>query len=157
MEFDAADLEALHAEGLLDETITHEIGHVLGFGTLFAQHDLVRGGGTVNPTFVGPAAMAEYARIKGLPAPTPVPLEATGGPGTAEGHWRESVFDDELMTGWIDSGANPLSRLTVAAMADLGYKVDIDRADAISPLAVRKGARRKRCVKTIRPPFEVVT
>jgi subtilisin-like proprotein convertase family protein len=156
MEFDAADLDALFTEGLLDETITHEIGHVLGFGTLFAQHDLVRGRYTANPTFIGPQAMAEYARLKGLTTPTPVPLEATGGPGTAEGHWRESVFDDELMTGWLDSGVNPLSRLTVAALGDLGYKVDLERADTIAPQAVRKGARKKRCVKTIRPPFVVV-
>lgn len=156
MEFDESDLEALFAEGSLDETITHEIGHVLGFGTLFAQHDLIQGRGTANPTFIGPMAMAEYARLKGLAIPTPVPLEATGGAGTAEAHWRESVFDDELMTGWLDPGVNPLSRLTIAAIGDLGYKVDLERADKIAPQAVRKGARSKRCVKTIRPPFVVV-
>lgn len=156
MEFDEADLSDLLLEGLLDETILHEVGHVLGFGTIFALRGLVRGSGTTDPTFVGPMAMAEYARLKGLPGPTPVPLEATGGPGTAEGHWREAIFDDELMTGWLDSGVNPLSRLTVAAMGDLGYQVDMDRADALSLAAIRKGARKKRCVKVLRPPVEVV-
>lgn len=156
MEFDETDLSTLLAEGLLDETITHEMGHVLGFGTLFHSHGLVQGSGTSNPVFVGPTAMAEYARLKGLPKPTPVPLEATGGPGTAEGHWRETVFDGELMTGWIDAGSNPLSRLTVAAVGDLGYRVDLDRADAIGPMKLRAGGHRKRCVKVLRPPIEVI-
>ncbi len=157
MEFDEADVAALHADGSLDSTVLHEMLHVLGFGTLWHAHDLIAGSGTPNPTFRGPAAMAEYARLKRFDKPTPVPIEATGGPGTAEGHWRESVFDDELMTGWLDSGVNPLSSLTVASLADLGYKVDIERADAISALSIRRGNPKKRCLKTIRPPFEVVT
>jgi hypothetical protein len=43
-------------------------------------------------------------------------------------HWRESVFDAELMTGFIDQGANPLSAVTSTSLRDLGYVVD----DALS-------------------------
>jgi subtilisin-like proprotein convertase family protein len=156
MEFDEADLEALHGDGTLDDTVLHEMLHVAGFGTTWHAHGLIQGSGGPSPMFVGPMAMAEYARLKRLDKPTPVPIEAEGGPGTAEGHWSEKVFDTELMTGWLDQGVNPLSRLTVASLGDLGYRVDLERADAIAPLAVRKSSRRKRCVKTIRPPFVVV-
>ena len=46
-----------------------------------------------------------------------------GGAGTADSHWRESVLSNELMTGFLDAGvANPITRLTVAQFADLGYQ-----------------------------------
>ena len=61
-----------------------------------------------------------------------VPVEnEQGGEGTRDTHWRESVFDVELMTGFLNSGApNPLSRLSVASMWDLGYVVNLDGSDA---------------------------
>jgi hypothetical protein len=61
-----------------------------------------------------------------------VPVENTGGPGTADGHWRESVFDRELMTGTLDGGvANPLSVISLASMADIEYRrVNYAAADA---------------------------
>ena len=58
-----------------------------------------------------------------------VPVENTGGPGTADGHWRESVFRNELMSGFIAAPNNPLSRLTVASLQDLGYEVDLSKAE----------------------------
>jgi hypothetical protein len=59
-----------------------------------------------------------------------VPVEATGGPGTALGHWRETTFGAELMTGWAGPGTNlPLSRVTVGALADMGYTVNFAAAD----------------------------
>ena len=45
----------------------------------------------------------------------------TGSAGTRDGHWRESVFGTELMTGWVTRGSNPLSALTIASLVDLGY------------------------------------
>ena len=53
-----------------------------------------------------------------------MPVENTGGPGTAGGHWRETVFRNELMSGFISAPGNPLSRVTVASLGDLGYVVD---------------------------------
>ena len=41
----------------------------------------------------------------------------TGGAGTRDGHWRESVLANELMTGWINAGSNPLSVLSVRSLA----------------------------------------
>ena len=67
-----------------------------------------------------------------------------GGTGTADAHWRESVFGNELMTGFVDAGTNPLSRVSVASMADLGYAVNLAGADpyTLAPglRAFRRGA-----------------
>jgi len=56
-------------------------------------------------------------------------VEDTGGEGTARGHWKESIYQDELMTGYL-SGSTPMSKLTIHALEDLGYTVDATKADA---------------------------
>jgi hypothetical protein len=84
-----------------------------------------------------------------------------GGEGTREGHWRESVFDTELMTGFDDPGRNALSRLTIASLQDLGYQVNYEVADAyilpfraLTPGAVR-AKEANQCGITY-PEFEVL-
>jgi hypothetical protein len=65
-------------------------------------------------------------------------VENTGGAGTRDGHWRESVFGNELMTGFYNSGPNPLSAVSAASLRDLGYVVDDSRTEAFTlppPLA----------------------
>lgn len=133
MEFDSADVDSLIAEGQFDEVILHEMGHVLGLGTIWQKKHLLKSGNLLNPSFTGPLATAEYNNIFGVNK-SGVPVEGiTAGPGTAFGHWRESIFDNELMTGYLNQGeSNPLSRITVASMADLGYQVDISKADVYS-------------------------
>src|SRR5438876_1519294 len=73
--------------------------------------------------------MKEYGVLRNA-GPTPVPVENTGGPGTRNGHWRETVFRNELMSGFIAGPGNPLSRVTAASLEDLGYVVDMDAAEA---------------------------
>jgi hypothetical protein len=110
--------------------ITHEMGHVVGVGSLWAAKGLLVGKGTTDPTFSGPAAMAEYHKLRtGSGDPVRVPVEDTGGPGTRDVHWRDRTFGDELMTGFVNPAPNPLSRLTAASLGDLGYQVDLDAAD----------------------------
>ncbi len=125
MSFDTADLAKMEADGTLNDVITHEMGHVLGIGTLWDRKGLIRRPGTSNPTFTGDGAMDEYKVLRGDGRRRRVPVENTGGPGTADGHWRESVFRNELMSGFIAQPGNPLSRMTVASLGDLGYQVDI--------------------------------
>ena len=127
MSFDTADLARMEADGSLTDVILHEMGHVLGFGTLWSRMSLIVGAGTVNSVFVGANAMREYAVLTGRPAPTPVPVENTGGPGTRDGHWRESVFGHELLTGFLSGANRPISRMSVAAFEDMGYEVDYER------------------------------
>jgi hypothetical protein len=125
MQFDSADAAALEAAGQFDEVVLHEMGHVLGFGTSWGS--LLVGAGGSNPGFVGSVAAGAWQAIGGT---GPVPVENTGGIGTADGHWRESVFGTELMTGYLGAGAAPLSTVTIGSLADLGYQVDLQAADA---------------------------
>lgn len=129
MEFDSADLASMERDGSLLNVIVHEIGHVLGFGTLWQAKGLLSGAGGSNPIFTGPQATAAYNAIFGTTA-SGVPVENAGGGGTRDAHWRESAFNTEIMTGYINAGTNPLSRITIASFADLGYTVNMAAANA---------------------------
>jgi hypothetical protein len=134
---DSDDLERLPA-AQSEAVILHEIAHVLGFGTLWGPQffDLRR-----NPSlpdspgadthFTGPAAIAAFDALGGERYnAAKVPVENTlGGQGTRDSHWRASVMNDELMTGFINAESNPLSAITVESLRDLGYQVDPGAAD----------------------------
>ena len=104
MEFDKFNLGQLEADGTLESVILHEMGHVLGIGTVWADKGLLIGTGEANPLFTGKKADKEWKKLSGLPGNT-LPVENRGGPGTEDSHWRETVFGSELMTGFI-SGAS---------------------------------------------------
>jgi hypothetical protein len=125
MSFDTADLAQMEANGTLRDVITHEMGHVIGIGTVWRRKSLLNGAGTTDPRFTGTQATAEYKMLGGTGSGAGVPVENTGGPGTADSHWRETIFRNELMSGFI----NPISRMTVGSLADLGYQVDLDAAE----------------------------
>jgi hypothetical protein len=129
MSFDTADLARMESAGTLNDVITHEMGHVLGIGTLWEDKGLLKRAGTSNPTFAGEDAMEEYRVLRGGGRRRRVPVENTGGPGTRDGHWRETVFRNELMSGFISAPGNPLSRVTAGSLGDLGYQVDLDAAE----------------------------
>ncbi|MGX6600755.1 leishmanolysin-related zinc metalloendopeptidase [Micromonosporaceae bacterium Da 78-11] len=134
MAFDTADLAQMESAGTLLDVITHEMGHVLGIGSLWNHLGMVTPAVTdpdayVNPVFHGDAAMTRYAMLLDSSGAVPVPVENQGGAGTARSHWRETVFAGELMTGFIRTAGNPLSTLTVGSLQDLGYEVDFDAAD----------------------------
>jgi hypothetical protein len=128
MEFDSDELAQLQSDGQLTRVILHEMGHVLGFGTIWSTEGLIAGAGSTDPQFKGPNATAQYNASFGTHASS-VPVEGGGGAGTEDSHWRESTFDNELMTGYLNGGTNPLSKITVGAMADLGYAVSYSAAD----------------------------
>lgn len=130
MAFDTADLARMEKEGTLGDVITHEMGHVIGIGTIWNRKSLLKGAGTANPTFVGKTAMEEYGRLRGNGGSRRVPVENTGGQGTQDSHWRETIFRNELMSGFIQKAGNPISRVTVASLQDLGYQVNLDAAEA---------------------------
>jgi Leishmanolysin len=128
MSFDTADLAEMQRDRTLKDVITHEMGHVLGIGTIWQKKRLLKGAGTANPRFTGKRAKSEFGKLK-RSGPMEVPVENTGGPGTRDGHWRESVFRNELMSGFVATANNPLSRMTVASLKDLGYTVDLSKAE----------------------------
>ena len=147
MRFDIADLDGLEADGSLPDVIVHEMGHVIGIGTLWTANGFTVGtGGEVgdpayDPRYLGPVGIEQYNVLRsaaGLPAAADVPLANTGGPGTTDSHWRELTFDNELMTGFLNPGVNPISALTVGQLADLGYEVDL--AGGSDPYSLPSGA-----------------
>ena len=140
MQFDTADVANLESNGLFDEVILHEMGHVLGYGTIWSSNflNLLVGpaslGGT-DPHFVGSLATAAFNRIggAGYSAGAKIPVENTGGAGTRDSHWRETVFTTELMTGFLNpSVPNPLSMVSIASMGDEGYQVNYAAADTFT-------------------------
>ena len=100
----------------------------------------VSGGGT-DPYFSGTAAVAQFnANGGGTYVGIPVPVEAGGGPGTQDAHWRETIMGRELMTGYVSFVANPLSTITVGSLADMGYTVSYVNADAYTVSGVNARA-----------------
>lgn len=138
MQFDDEDLADIEAEGLLEALILHEMGHVLGFGSLWPLQGLLQDASLppangADPHFTGPRAIAAFNEVGGATySGNKVPVEDTGGEGTADGHWRESVFNNELMTGFVNAESNLLSVVTAASFADQGYLVNALAADVFS-------------------------
>ena len=136
MRFDTADLANMENQGILEDVILHEMAHVLGLGTLWETKGLLVGKDQPGTSFTGSQARAQFDAIGGTEftgAKVPVedcvagvPLSCGG--GTRNGHWREVVFQNELMTGYVD-GPNPLSVVTSAQFGDLGYQVNLGESD----------------------------
>jgi hypothetical protein len=128
MFFDTADLDLLEEFEVFDEVVVHEMGHVLGIGTLWNFGRNLLQGSAADPRFVGPAAIAGYIDVGGKGIS--VPVEEDFGPGTRFSHWDEETFDEELMTGFISiKGESPLSVITTGSMQDLGYVATNATAD----------------------------
>ena len=139
MIFDNADLGNLG--NLLGPTIRHEMAHVLGVGSLWdfagftAEPSDTSAAGSLGADthFTGPLAIAAFNTVGGTGYPgAKVPVENdqdNWGAGSLDVHWRESVFNTELMTPGIDVGSNPSSLVTIQSLADLGYQVNTGAAD----------------------------
>ena len=99
----------------------HEIGHVLGFGTIWNELGLLQDPNG-DAHFNGPLAIAAFDEAGGSHyAGAKVPVQQGD-----LGHWRGSSFPDELMR---PGGGSLLSAITVQSLADLGYGVDATQAD----------------------------
>ena len=133
----------------IDELLAHEVGHVLGIGTLWISNDVY-----VSNTFqyTGVHGTAAY-QAEFNPLASFIPVENAGSSGTQNAHWDQlmrsspqegnpndpfslsplvGVTDQygrdrglELMTGAIDPdyGEPFISRFTVQSMRDMGYTV----------------------------------
>ncbi|APZ90440.1 PEP-CTERM sorting domain-containing protein [Fuerstiella marisgermanici] len=158
---DSFDVAALHAAGMLESVVTHEIGHILGFGSLWNLNNVyVSGSGEFTGANATAAWQSEFGQL-GTPD-----VELEGGPGTANGHWNEVLngaaltgitdslgrdMRDELMTGW----ANPnsfISDMTVASFVDIGFTAtpvpEPSSLLALSAIALFGTARRKGLFRT---------
>lgn len=123
MFFDVADLDFLESLNLFEEVIVHEMGHVLGVGTLwnvepFGFPRTLREVSNNIPYFTGDMANVHWNAEGGTGE---LPIEGDFGPGTRFSHWDEATLKNELMTGFLNLGENPLSRITAGSLRDLGY------------------------------------
>jgi hypothetical protein len=124
---DTSDLKRANGNMAILRLAIHEIAHVLGFGSLWQAKNLISGYNTRNPVFIGKKAQIEFGKLLHT-GPKPVPVENEGNQGTLLTHWREKVFGGELMTSILDNQQTTLSRLTIASLEDIGYKVRYNSA-----------------------------
>ena len=168
MRFDRDDVAQLELHDRFGDVVLHEIGHILGLGTLWKYRGLLEGAGSSDPFYVGASARSGFVSAGGATyAGNPVPVENAGGPGTREGHWRESVLNTEVMTGFVEAAGvrMPLSLTTIGALEDLGYHVTVWGDDpytyGTSPLLSGAVPRRspgpdRELIEVPFPPPEVI-
>ena len=103
--------------------------------------------------FSGELAIAKFDEAGGTDYPkNKVPVENLYGTGTRNGHWRESVLDNELLTGIYDGGGvgNPFSAITIASMGDLGYTdINLEAAEPYVLPFARSGPQPKTAGRKI--------
>ena len=130
MEFDVADAVDFYLENLWDDIVLHEMMHVMGFGTMWDEKNLIETvieydlttknpfDGTITDYFIGDEASVF---VYGDPI-----VERDGGSGTAGGHWDDAEYGGELMTGYLypqDYGIG-ITQMSIASLHDIGYEVD---------------------------------
>eukprot|EP00934_Nitzschia_sp_Nitz4_P004146 Nitzschia sp. Nitz4//scaffold128_size63911//31137//32989//NITZ4_006220-RA/size63911-processed-gene-0.133-mRNA-1//-1//CDS//3329534835//4136//frame0 len=128
MVFDVEDLDwMLSTPGTLEGVMAHEMGHVLGIGTLWKSNKLYNY--PDGNLYFGPNVLKEWQSQGCSLVDSGAPIvELDGGSGTAGGHFDEACFSNELMTGYVDDGM-VLSNLTLGSLADLGYTINYDMSE----------------------------
>jgi hypothetical protein len=125
-----ADLAVTSNDGLYQLAL-HELGHVLGIGTLWVENGVYTNG---SYEYTGANALAEYQKL--VSGASFIPVENDGGDGSADAHWEkdyfspgssDSLFGDrnELITAdqLADSVPWFVSDVTKYAYEDIGYQV----------------------------------
>jgi hypothetical protein len=155
---DLADIDELIADGArFKQTVVHEIGHVLGLGTLFDSRGLVRDKETA-PVYSGERGSLAFAALLGRDeGAVPVPLQEEP-PGTTRAfHWDEAALRLDIMSTHLDAPFVPpvgspdgvaqdsvISTVSAGALVDLGYAVRMERADRVPASLQRRAQGRQR-------------
>ena len=135
---DEYDVARMESQGQLRSVVTHEMAHVLGFGTLWEVHDRLRNPSvpdkpTEDTHFEGPLTIAAFDAAGGGAYPgRKVPVENSGLQGSADGHWRQSVFEDELMNPFLVGAAPPMSAITLESLYEIGYEINLGEAESFA-------------------------
>ena len=123
---DKDDINRL-SNSYLERIMLHEFAHALGFtDNHWELFDLVDTG--TDPHFKGSLATAAFNAAGGTNySGNKVPISSD------HAHWRKSVLTNELMTPTTSAeGTSPFSAITLQAMADIGYTVDLSQVDAFT-------------------------
>ena len=123
--FDEADIALVAALGSLVGVAFHEFAHGLGFyNAYWEDRNLVDT--VADPHFTGALAIEAFDAAGGTAyTDAKVPISSPD-----YNHWREAVLGREGMTpNFTQGAANPFSAITLQAMADVGYVVDVSLAD----------------------------
>ena len=118
----------------LRRIMVHEFAHALGFGTLWVPID-VPSRGKIGQTWTDATTATyransyagyAYGNLIGVEGPVAVPLDRSD-----LSHWDETRFSAELMTPYAErSGiAMPASTLTLSALRDLGWRINLAAAE----------------------------
>lgn len=142
---DRADLDRMERGDGYD-LILHGFGHMLGYGLSPRWRDLLREPSRENAGadthFAGARAIGAFDAAGGTDYHgAKVPVQNRPGQGSRDKHWRESVLGPELMTPLLQAGVSDLlSAITVQSLADLGYTVDLELAQAYTLPGTAGGA-----------------
>lgn len=145
IQIDLQDIDALLGDrASFKDTVVHEIGHVLGLGTLFARAGLVRTDGKRRDWYIGTQGCRAYAELlrPGSQQGVEIPLQAEPGGTTRAHHFDEAALPQEIMSTALDQPhtgrgglastamglINVVSTVSAGALKDLGYVVDMSRA-----------------------------
>ena len=127
----------------------HEFGHVLGIGSGW-RNSAYFGAPDGDTHFKGPQAITAFNRAGGSGyTGAKVPLQQPSEHASGGSHWRYSVLPNELMGPY---GGESLSAITVEALGDLGYGVNVGHAD---PYRVREIAASKSSSKRSSHPVPI--
>jgi hypothetical protein len=125
--------------GRFKDCVVHELGHILGAGTVFHEKGLVQKSGR-SYFFKGAAAMRAYAKLLGRKSGAEkVPLVREPGGSSPAYHWNEKKLRLEIMSERLDKETattrafefNAISAVTVGALKDIGYEVDMQNAEPL--------------------------
>lgn len=138
--------------------VRHEIGHVLGLldhGRWVALRD--------GEFFTGDQAVAAFSAAGGSGSKG-VPLQ--GGNNRDFSHWAESALGSELMTPFLEWRQGPdgrwgwqrslASAITLGALADIGWVVDMSVAEEYTVGVSAESAETAGCLVSIHRPADHV-
>ena len=136
---DEADIGTLESDGVLEAVVTREMARAMGFDRgLWNEHGFLQDPSLpespdADTHMNAPLVVAAFNAAGGAGyAGAKAPLESGAMEGVSDQYWRAIVFGDEVMTPFVTGDSQPLSRITLEALYEVGYELDVTMADAFT-------------------------
>ncbi|MDE2795962.1 MAG: hypothetical protein OXL34_14165 [Gemmatimonadota bacterium] len=141
---DEADIEGLESDGVFETVVMREMAKAMGFDpVLWNIHGFLKNPSSANEpeadAHMNAALVVAAFNAAGGENYTgaKVPLENGTVPGVSNRTWRASVFGNEIMTPYLTGDTPPLSRITLEALYEVGYELDVTMADPFTLSGMR--------------------